>query len=236
MPISSATTQTLPKTIMRKLTICCFVLLSCCIATKADAQGFGTYMDKGPGGVIGVTSFDGGTSVGATGSYVFSPLIEAKVSAYRSSYDDSEVTATGVGPALTVYPVRQSPDIPVSVALSGSYAFVSYSGDYIDNLEERGTDVSANSYSVDGSIFRVFEATPKLRIVPSVNVGYQNFQTEFSTSTDSEVNTEDGVGFGAAAIVLFQTSETMYFTVTPNVSVYEGDTSYGIAAAIALPQ
>jgi len=221
---------------MKKFAVLWIAFLLCSTISESKAQGFASYLDKGVGGSIGVSSNDQGTYLGAGASYVISPIVEAGLYVGRSSLEDAAVDVTNIGPVVYVYPVRQSTDLPISVFLRGAYRISSYSGEDVEALEERGAEISGSGYSLSLGVFRAFEASPKVQIIPSLDVGYSRSKFEVSGSGESVTTHEDGTGLGLSGILLFQTSDTFYFSITPRISVSEGETTYGVGAAISFPQ
>jgi hypothetical protein len=202
---------------------------------NANAQ-FGPYIEKGFGFGAGFSSSENTTQLGASAGYVFVPAFEIGVGVSRSSSDETDVTTTSVGPFVAVYPVRQSNDFPLSVYLGGSYSFVSFAGDAIDQLEDQGVDLSGNVIGVQVGVYRSFDASDTFKIIPYAGVGYSRQNTEASGFGESESNSEETTYFTVSGSLLFETSETTHFALTPSASFGDEDSSFGISASLALPQ
>jgi hypothetical protein len=98
-----------------------------CFSSNAQTMAVGTFVEKGFGASASLSSSDGVTTIGVDGGYVFNPTTESGFRITRTSYHESDESTTGFGPAISVFPLRQTEVLPVSIALSANYLFLSFS-------------------------------------------------------------------------------------------------------------
>ena len=198
------------------------------LALVAPVRAQGVYVEEGIDIGAGLSSFDGGTSIGIGAGYVYEGTFEGGLVLVRSSTEDTDINSVGFAPFIGFYPVRQSEDLPVSARLGVRYAFYSYSGDVVDDLEDLGVEISGSSYSLGGSVFHALEATPKLDVVPLLRVSYTgtNFRTEREGESENESNSY--VSFSLGVGFAFTVSPTDLFRIYPSIVRSEGENSFGI--------
>ena len=196
------------------------------LAAPAHAQG--VYVEEGIDVGAGLSSYDGGTSIGIGAGYVYNGTFEGGLTIGRSRTKEADFNSVSFAPFIGFYPIRQSEDLPVSARLGARYAFHSYSGDAVDDLEDFGIEVSGSSYSLGGSVFHTLEATPKLDVVPLIRLSYTGTRFRAERDGESETNSDSYVSFGLGAGFAFTVSPTGLFKIYPSISRSEGENSLGI--------
>jgi hypothetical protein len=207
-----------------------FVLLP----SEATAQ-IGPFTEKGFGIEGSFSSADNSSTLGVGAGYVFQPAIEAGLGIGRNSTDNADVTTTGIGPYVSVYPVRQDENFPFSIILNGNYSFQTFSGDQIDQIENQGGSVSGNAFGLTAGLFHTFEANESVNIIPFGGVGYTRNKTEISGGGQSISNTEETTSLALSLAFEFETSSSSSFVLTPTARVAENNSSFGISASLVLP-
>lgn len=221
---------------MKNLTLLGLLAALLLVTPHTASAQYGAYTENGFGIGAGISTSDNQTALGATTGYVFASAFEIGVNLARSNADGLDLSVTGIGPYVAVYPVRQSADFPLSVALTGTYTFRNYSGDAYDQLQQEGIDISGNGGSVQAGLFHAFNATDTFQLIPYLGAGYRRDRFEISAGGRSEDNTEESTFVTVSASLLFQTSPATYFALTPQASFGEGDSSFGASVSLTLPQ
>jgi len=209
-----------------------FLILA--IPLEATAQ-FGSFTEKGFGFGAGLSEADNSTSLGASAGYVFSPIAEAGLNISRTS-GDNDINAVGIGPYAALFPVRQDEAFPVSIFLDGSYSFNSYSGDQVEEFESQGGDISGSTLSIGGGGFRTFKAGESTDVIPSVGVSYTRNKTEINLGGETQTETDGATSLGLSVTFLFKAPEATNISATPSISVSDGDTTFGVSAALIIPR
>lgn len=216
--------------------LCAALLLPFGILPQQSIAQFGAYIDEGVGAGAGVRSSDNANQIEGSAGYVFNSTVEAGLSVLRNEPDQTDVTATGIGPYAAVYPVREGEQFPISIRLSGGYRFMSYSGDAVDRLESQGRDVSGNAFHASVGAFRVYATSEVLQIIPYASAGYTSNTLEVSEGGQFSGETNSSTSAGFSLTFLFLTSESTSFALSPSVSFSEDSSSYGLSVAFVFPQ
>lgn len=212
-----------------------FGLLYLPLPQNAQAQ-FGPFIEEGFGVGAGFSQADNATSFGGSAGYVILSPLELGLNVQRSSADDADFTRSGVAPYVALYPLSQMKQSPFSLSLSGSYSFDSFSGDQVDQFESSGGDLSGNTISFGGSVFRVVEAGESVEVVPAVGVTYTETETEASFQGETQTNTESTTSFGVSVGLSFEASEALRIVTTPSASFSDDSSAFGLSASLILPQ
>jgi hypothetical protein len=196
---------------------------------------FGPHAEEGFGVGGGYSSADNSSTISVSTGYVFQPALEVGVGVGRNSSDNADLTATGVGPYVSVYPVRQGEDFPFSIVLSGSYSFQTFSGNQVDRLESQGGSISGNSFSLGSGLFHAFDVNESLDILPFAGVNYARNKTEVSGGGQTASNTEGTTSLALSLSFEFKTSGSSSFVVTPSTNIGDENSSLGISASFVIP-
>ncbi len=191
--------------------------------------GQGLYISNGFGAFAGFSSHDDITTLSAELGYVFSGIFEFGTTVAVSTDDNSDLTALGIAPYVSLYPIRQSNAIPFTAGLFATYEFESFSGDAIDVLNDAGIEISGYAWGVGGVVVRSFQASPVIQVIPSAGVSYvrATVKAEVFGETEEEVNGSTGVGISLALMI--DASPRTAFLIRPGVTFREGDTIFGIS-------
>lgn len=201
----------------------------------AQAQ-FGPFVEKGFGVGGGFSQADDATSFGGTAGYVIPSTLEFGLSVQRSNADDIDFTRSGVGPYVTFYPLDQVERFPISMSISGGYTFDSFSGDEVDQFESSVGDLSGNTITIEGSLFRVVEVGELVEVIPAVGVTYTEVETETSFQSGTQTETESTTSFGTSVSFSYEASENFGIVVTPSASFSDDSSAFGLSASLVLPR
>jgi hypothetical protein len=219
---------------MKRLAYLCSLVALFLLPLNASAQ-FGPYMEGGFG-VGGSYSQSGNLStISASGGYVFDPAFEMGLGVERTSFDNADMSAAGVSPYVSIYPIREGEGLPFSVALNGSYTFQSYTGNLINSIESEGGSVSGNAFSVSGGIFPRFEANESVALLPFVGLGYTRNKIELNASGQTQTRTEELTSVILSLSLEFEVSSSSYFVVTPSTRIGNDHSSFGVSMSFVLP-
>ena len=228
---------------MKKLILPALTLLFLTLSGRiAAAQTTGMFIDKGIGAGLGVSSNDNATQIMLEGSYAFNPMVEAGIGLARAEYDGENMAATGFGPFLGLYPLRQNEETPVSIRVGLGYTYQTLSGDAIDQLEDLGldVDVTGNTILLNGAVFHRLAAGPSLDIIPVAEVGYVRQQTSIRASgfgnSGSDSDSESNTYFSIGGVFAFPASPTSIIAVTPAITFSNGESSLSLRLSMAFPQ
>lgn len=222
---------------MKKATLFLFLLGLFGIPLSQNAQAqFGPFVEKGFGVAGGFSKANNSTTFGGTAGYVVLDPLELGLDVRQANSDQNDFSRSGVGPYLAVYPLAQAGQIPLSVSLSGSYSFDSFSGGGTDQFESRGGDLSGNTMNFGGSIFRVIEVGKLVEVIPAAGVTYAEVKTEATAQGETQTNTEETTSFGASVSFSFEASEAVKIVATPSASFSDDNTAFGLSASLVVPQ
>lgn len=210
------------------------------LAGSAQAQGI--FTTNGFGVEANFSAQDDITTLGAEAGYVWHGLAEAGFSVARAADEQNGPTlnATAFTPFVGVYPLRQSGDMPVSLRLGASYSFFSFSGDYADQFTDLGLEIDGHSYDVGGQLFRAFDVSPRVKIIPRIGASYVWATVAFKGTVDGEpVDEEETSSFEVltfAPSIAYTAGRRGVFTITPRVSFSDGESGFGISTGFILPR
>lgn len=219
---------------MKKL-YCLPLLFSFLLLPIDSTAQVGPYTEKGFGIEGGYSSADNSSTLNVGAGYVFHPAFEVGVGIGRSNLENSDLTVTGVNPYVSVYPVRQGEQFPISILLNGSFSFQTFSGDLVDRIESQGGSVSGNAFSLGTGLFHTFEVNESVNILPFAGVSYIRNETEISGGGQTVSDTEETTSLVLSLSFEFDLSDSSSFVITPTTSVSDENSSFGISASFVLP-
>lgn len=88
------------------------------------------------------------------------------------------VSLRGIGPYVSVYPVRQQEGTPVSVSLTGRYTVLTFSRRLPTDVSAPEGDGEGFAFSVRADIFRAVGLSESATLIPRVGFGYARSHTE----------------------------------------------------------
>lgn len=221
---------------MKKITlsfILCFVII-------ISAQAQSIFLEKGQNGfeINGgfstnddISGFSGGIG------YSFSGNFDLGISLGRFGFDQQllgeDLNATTISPFASYFIVKQDEKIPLSFALNGSYQREIYSNKV---LRDDNIDMIGNTFTIGASLYRLFVASEAMKIQPSIGFNYYTGKLKFEDATGSESESVNNTVFTLGLSLIFQTSPTNTFAVTPALGFGDDVTTFGISLSFIFPQ
>lgn len=148
---------------------------------------------------------------------------------YEGSLFGSSLSAISLSPSVTIYPIKQSDDNPVSLAIGASYEWQSYSHDM---LTRANVDMNGRVLSLGAGLLAYFWISNSVRIIPSVSAAYLMGEISLTNEYGSQYSDSDNAtAIGIEMSFVFGTSFQNNFAVSPMISISEGTTSAGVKAA-----
>lgn len=220
---------------MKKIILSLFL----CVGVVCSAQAQSSFLDKGQNGF----GINGGFSInddvsGFTGAvgYSFSGVFDLGLSVGRFGFDQQllgdDLNVTTISPFASYYIVKQDDQIPVSFSLNGSYQRQIYSNRI---LSDNNIDMSGNFFTLGTSLNSTFEATEAMKIQPEIGFHYITGELKVEDSTGLDTESDNTTLFTLGLSLIFQTSPTNTFVVTPSLGFGEVVTSFGISLNLVLP-
>lgn len=208
------------------------------ISTITFAQS--SYLEKGQNG-FGIS---GGFSTnenlsGFSGEvgYSFSGIFDLGVSLSRFGFDQqllgTDLSATVISPFVSFLPIKQDDSTPVSFGITGSYQKQLFSNDL---LSDNDIDMTGDYYSIGASLFTNIEVSNTMKIQPKAGVNYITGKTKIEDSIGSETESDNSTVFNLGLSLIFETSPSNSFVVTPSLGIQEEVTSFGLSLSFILPQ
>jgi len=197
---------------------------------EVNAQG--AYLEPGTSGFGLVASglvADSGKGLDLQFGYSISGMADIGFSVGRFSADKSDIggvdlNATGYGPSFSLYALRQSEYVPLSIQVAAGYTVVRYDGDELDQLD---WDMRGRSWGIGAEIIRSIPLGQGNYFVPSFGVGHVNIKTKLEDRFGDSISDTEGVtsfvtGFGIQ--LNMEGSGSMY--IEPGIRFDENETSF----------
>lgn len=214
------------------------ILIFGALSTLSFAQS--SYLEKGQNGLgisggfstnEDITGFSGGVG------YSFSGVFDLGVSISRFGFDQKllgeDLKATVISPFVTFLPIKQDDSTPVSIGINASYQKQFYSN---DALSSNDADVTGNFFTIGASIFTDIEASDGMKIQPTAGFNYITGETKIETSTTSQTESDNSTVFNLGLSLIFDSSPSNSFVVTPSLGFQEDVTTFGLSLSFVLPQ
>jgi len=205
-------------------------------------QSPGKFLEKNENGVgIGAGFATGGsaTNFGGLLSYTHKGMLEVGAGLNRYQFDDQgaglEMTSLQISPFANVHALKQSKDMPINLAFGGAYRSESYSSDAMD---ASGLELSSSGFVVGGMVYRSFQASKTVNIVPDAGVSYfsQTLKmTDTGTQTENEVDANVTLfSLGASVAAPLSSGNVLNFRAGADIPD-EGDARFNAAIGFLLP-
>lgn len=221
--------------IMKKISLS----LILCFGIIVSAQAQSSFLEKGQNGfgISGgfatnddISGFNGGVG------YSFSGVFDLGISFGRFGFDQQffgeDLNATTISPFASYFIIKQDEQIPVSFAVNGSYERSIYSNQV---LSDYNIDMTGNFFTIGASLYSMFEASEAMNIQPGIGFNYITGETKIKDATESITESDNTTLFTFGLSLIFQTSPTNIFVVTPSLGFGDDVTTFGITLSLALP-
>jgi len=221
---------------MKKIILSIFL----CLGFMASALAQSTVLEKGQNGFGISAGFASNEDIsGFSGSfgYSFSGVFDLGVTIGRFGFDEQlfgdDLNLTSISPYASYYIVKQDERTPVSFSIDGSYHREIYSNRALSDFD---IDMTGNFFSIGASLYSMFVSSETMKIQPGVGFSYitgeLKIQDEFESVTESDNTTVFSLGLS----LIFETSPTNIFVVTPSLGIGDNVTTFGVSLSFILPQ
>ena len=202
----------------------------------------GKFLEKNENGVgIGAGFGTGGdaTNYGGLLSYTHKGMLEVGAGLNRFEFDDGgaglEMSSLQISPFVNVHALKQSQQMPISLAFGGAYRSESYSSDAMD---QTGLELTSSGFVAGGMVYRSFQASKTINIVPDAAVTYYSAtlkMTDTNTQTESETDADLTLfSLGASVAAPLSSGNTLNFRAGVDIPD-EGDARFNASIGFLLP-
>lgn len=193
----------------------------------------GAYLDKGQSGFGIGAAFPTNKDIsgfGGSASYCFSGIVDLGLFVGRFSLEEQlagyDVNAIAISPFINIYVIKQDEDIPISIAIGGTYESDSYSSEALDILN---WELSGSYFSFGGSIFGNLPISTTGKIQPSIGVSYVTGESKVEDNSGNSVTSDNNItNFDIALSLFFKTSSSTFFRLTPVVAINKNNTTFAL--------
>ena len=205
-----------------------------------SVQAKSSFLEKGQNGIGingGLATNEDLTGFSTGAGYSFSGVFDLGISVGRVGFDQQffgeDLNATTVSPFSSYLIVKQDEQIPVSFALNGSYQRQIYSNRV---LSDNNIYMTGNYFTIGASLYSMVEVSDAMEILPSIGFDYITGSLKVEDTTGSESESDDSTLFTLGLSLIFQTSPTNTFVVTPSIGFGDDVTTFGLSLSLILPQ
>jgi hypothetical protein len=200
----------------------------------SNAQ-LGPFIENGMGINTAMTRGRKHSSASTRFGYVFRSLFETGIILQNSYSKHVHFRKAGVGPYATLYPIRQNGLLPISVYVSGGYAFNWFLGDEADHLEDLGIELNSTTVMLELGIFRAINISGNIEFIPTASIDY--LHNTFDMTGPVELAEEEGsVSFRLGISLLYRISSAVHIALMPLISSTGDGSRYGFSATLILPR
>ncbi len=212
-------------------------LLLCALmffAQEASGQGLGAMSTKGWGGAVSIQRVDNTTRFELDLGGLYNPLFEAGLKLMREEADNSDLAVTGVGPYISVYPLRQSTDAPLTLGIHSFVRFLFFKGGAFDALDAAGFDVTGNDIYLYGSLLHAVALNERVELIPEIEAGIARLEISARSNgrsqSESEIDVFGTVG-GRLSIDAASGSKLAFF---PHIRFSDGQSVFRFSVILLL--
>jgi len=129
--------------------------------------------------------------------------------------------------SASLFPLKQSLKIPVSLAITGALGFATYTSDALDYL---GWDMTATLAGFGLNLYHRINISNSFALMPSLGFSYTHTKLTIEDSYGNSVeDTDSQTGLGAGLDFIFPLSQSGLLTLCPSLFFSEESTSFGIS-------
>jgi hypothetical protein len=96
--------------------------------------------------------------------------------------------------------------------------------------------MTGDYFTIGASLFTDIEASDAMKIQPRAGVNYITGETKIEDSTGSQTESDNSTVFNLGLSLIFDTSPSNSFVVTPSLGFQEDVTTFGLSLSFVLPQ
>lgn len=211
-----------------------------CFGIFVSTQAQSVFLEKGQSGFGisgGLTTNEDVSGFSGSVGYSFFGVFDLGINIGRYSFDElflgDDLNATTITPFASILVIKQDEKIPVSFALNGSYQRQIFSNSV---LSDNNIDMTGNFFTVGASLFSMFNVSEAMKIQPGIGFDYITGELKLEDSTDSFTESDNSTFFSLGLSLIFQTSPSTTFVVTPSLGFGEEVTTFGISLGLIFPR
>lgn len=224
---------------MRRVFLLWAVSIAILIPASAQAQGVNIWLQNGVSGVGAVSGFGFGsnlTGLLAAAGYSYKGVLEFDVEAQWDHFSGTaslDTVPLSVGVAF--HPIKQSKEMPISLAFQGFGGYTLLSGDELNNqgLTAYGWDVS-----LAAGVYRFFPLAERVGLTPEFYFGWSHTSTTASfqdTGEQLSSTSDDAAFFTLGANLGFLDGSGHIWGLTPVLAFGTGPTTFTLNVSFVAP-
>lgn len=97
-------------------------------------------------------------------------------------------------------------------------------------------DMTGNFFSIGASLNSIIETSETMSIQPEIGFSYITGELKLEDDVESETESDNTTVFGLGLSLIFETSPTNIFVVSPALGISDDVTTFGISLSFVLPQ
>lgn len=182
-------------------------------------------------------------SVGASGVYTIDGTFDLGMLIGYAHEDEDDLDAGGyvVRPFIGLQLLEQSDDIPFNLTAYAAYEYAQLQSELIEDIGIEH-DFNLSGFDIGAHLSYQIEAG-EILIQPFIGIRYISANIELDISDpslcfnygicDGEED-DSGIGFGLGVPFIFEAGDN-YFTLSPSLSFYDGNSSFNIGLQYVIP-
>jgi hypothetical protein len=196
------------------------------IPRSADAQ-VSVWLQKGVSGLgadAGVSVDDGSTTFRIAGGYSHLGVLDVNLSFDYTSFDSDNAIAPDLGAygatiAVQYHPLKQGPDMPISLGLALGVPIATLTS---DELDAEGISGTLWGIAAGAAAYRFVKLAANLGVTPSIGLVYSYSHLSFKDPADRESTSSDNsIGLSLTGNLGFRSSAGRIYGISP--SLFVGD-------------
>ncbi len=221
----------------------CWIVLVCAagiaVPRSANAQ-VSVWLQDGVSGVgaeAGVSVDDTSTTLHVAGGYSHLGKLDIDLSLDYASFDSDNAVATDLGAygatvALQYHPLKQGPDMPISLNLALGVPIAVLTSRELDDLGISGT---LWGISAGVAAYRFVKLRSNLGVTPAIGLVYTYAHLSLKNSADEEITTSDNqFGVSLTGNFGFLSSTGRIYGLSPSLTIGD-NVSFSVNASIIWP-
>ena len=189
---------------------------------------------SGLGAEAGVSADDSSTTVHVAGGYSHLGQLDFDVGLNYTTFNNDNAIASDLGAygatvAVQYHPLKQGPDMPISLALQLGVPFGMLTSQQLDDA-----GISGTLWGIAGGVaaYRFIKIAPNVGVTPSIGLLYTYSHITLKNDMDEQVTSSDGqIGLNLTGNFGFLASNGAIYGISP--SLFLGDNvSYSLTVGI----
>jgi hypothetical protein len=192
------------------------------VSRSADAQ-VSVWLQKGVSGLgaeAGVSVDDSSTTFHVAGGYSYLGELDFDVGFDYTTFKSDNAIASDLGAyggtfALQYHPLKQGPDMPISLGLALGVPIARLTS---DQLDEAGVTGTLWGVAAGVAAYRFIKLAPNIGVTPSIGLLYSYSHISLKDSLDQEfTNSDDHIGVDLTGNFGFLASGSTIYGISPSL-------------------